>query len=153
MAQPSTTRGRYFGLKLGDGAETEAFTKTCLVNSSIGLEMSSEVAATIVKDCADDDVIPWAINDKVSSSATLSGEGTLGTADIAAFTTWLNDSATKNIELEIYATAANGEKGSLFGTFTGAAHLTQFSVSAPDGERATASVALTFSGAVTFTAE
>lgn len=152
MAQPNTTRGRFIGLLTGDGEASETFTKTCLVNSSVGLEMSKEASTTVVRDCTDNDVVPWAITDAISKSATISGEGLLDTAVIASFTTWLDQNATKNVKLEIYATAADGDVGSLVGTFAGAAHLTQFSLSAPDGERATASIALTFSGAVTYTA-
>lgn len=150
MAQPQTTRGRYFALLLGNGASPEVFTKTCMFTSSLGLELSKETASTVVRDCTDPEIVPWAIVDAVSKSATISGEGFLDQGAIATFMTWYDGVEAKNVQLEIYDTGATGGIGELTGTFSGSAHIGPMTINAPDAERSTISATLTFTGPVSY---
>lgn len=85
MAQPTTVAFAGFLVYYGDGGDPEAFTKfPCAMNTRTWSQ-SVKTTSITVPDQADEDLLVAEINTPDTSSASISGKGTVGTADVA---TW-----------------------------------------------------------------
>ena len=98
-------------------------------------------------DCADPEAVAWVLREKTNLSAAITGSGVVNTPDIGEFFDWLASPDSKNCKVVIDVPSADGGV-----VFTGAFHLTEFSVTGNRGEKMQASVSLSSDGAVTKTA-
>ena len=94
----------YFNLKVSDGQPSPTFTKTCLVNSSLGLQISKALAARVQRDCDVQNLAGWQKNSVTGLSWSLSGEGLLPTDLVEDAFNWSKDTKAREIQLEIYET-------------------------------------------------
>ncbi len=140
-------RGTKLLIKVGNAASPEAFSVYCTVNAQRGIQFTAAMQEDAIPDCTDPDLPAWLTRDKVSMGATVTGGGILNTTDLSAFFTWFTSKSTKNVQIWVDVSNANGG-----GYWSGAFHLTEFN---PTGEpRATIQCTLTLvsDGVITWTA-
>lgn len=140
MAAVDVVNGEQILIQVGDGQATEAFTHPCLINTERGIQFSAETTSTPVPDCADPSAPAWNVTEKSSLGCTITGSGLLDVASIEEYDAWFNSKDTKNVKAKVNKTGGS--------TWTGAFHLTEFSVSGNRKEKATCSITLVSSGAV-----
>lgn len=144
MAQAKTASGvRQLLIKVGDGADPEAFTHPCTINSQRGLQLTADTNDVVVPDCADPDLMAWVEREKVSLSGAITGEGTLNTPDLDLFWEWFESPDPKNVMVVVDVDAADGGR-----IFTGPFLLTAFELAGEPGNKAQASITLQSSGAI-----
>ena len=142
MTQVETFNGSKILIKIGDGADPEAFVHPCLINSSRSIQGSASTVDSVVPDCDDPDAPAWTEREKDALSYTITGEGLMHRADLAAYLAWLKSKDTKNIE----AVLADGLSGAQ--VLTGAFHLTECQFSGARKEKVTVSITLVSDGVV-----
>lgn len=143
MAQATTVRGSKLLVKLGDGTTPEQFIHNCTINNQRGIQLSANTNDTNVPDCDDPDLMAWVEREKVSLSASVTGEGTLNAPDVDIFWDWFTDADARNAKIVLDIPGASGGR-----IFTGAWHCTGFEVSGTRGEKVTCSITLQSSGIV-----
>jgi predicted secreted protein len=144
MAAVKHTRGVKLLLKVGDGAEPEVFAQYCSINAERGITFTATTNDVDIPDCEDPDLLAWVVREKASLSVSVTGSGTLNTPDVEDFFAWFNSPDAKNCKIIVDVAAADGGV-----TFTGAFHLTEFSLTGNRGEKMQASVSLASDGAIT----
>lgn len=141
MAEVDVFNGSKILIRIGDGATpTEAFAHPCLINSSRSVQESATTVDSVVPDCADPDAPAWTQREKDALSVTITGEGLVNKADVAAYQAWLRQAANKNVQYTVDDNTTNMQ---------GAFHLTEFQVSGERKEKAQVSITLVSDGAVT----
>lgn len=142
MAQGISASGRKMLIKLGDGAGPEVFTAPCAMTSR-GLNRTKEVNSSTSPDCDDLDAIPWTEQEVLSRSWAVSGSGKIQKAFIATWDAFFDQDEAKNIQVDITFSDATVRR------YSGAAHLTEFSIIGEDGDKVTYDVTITGDGALT----
>jgi TP901-1 family phage major tail protein len=144
MAQATTLPFSAFKVML-ETATPNTFAAPCgLTERSV--TFSKETNDTTSIDCEDEDKPAYVDRDVVSLSVTISGEGVMARESLPLWWSAFETTDPVNVRIEVSGTAAQGG-----GYWSGAFHLTSFEPGATRGERATVSVELQSSGAVTWT--
>lgn len=142
MALVDVVNGEKLLILVGDGATpTEAFDHPCLINTERGISFSSSLTQEAIPDCANPNDPAWLVAEKDGLSATINGAGMLDVASVEMFDAWFRSDDTKNIKVKIDKTGGS--------TWTGAFHLSEWSVTGARKSKATASLTLVSSGVVT----
>lgn len=148
MAAVPRVTGSKLLIQIGNGGTpTETFAHDCLINTSRGIQFTSDTQDFVMPDCTNPDDPSWKEVTKDGLQATVTGEGMLYAASVQSWFNWWKGSATKNCRVMLNLTGANGG-----GYWSGAFHLTSFEIKG-DGNKdtAVASVSLVSSGALTWT--
>jgi predicted secreted protein len=142
MAYPTTHKGQKVALQLGDGATpTENFTTVCGITTK-GLQRTKQTTDTVVWDCTDPDADPIIERDVMAGDWTMTGSGQAVLAHL------------EDIE-DAYDTPANwrivffGTGTTVVRSYTGQAIMTDLTLGAVNGERASISLTLAGSGTLT----
>lgn len=115
---------RKFSILLGDGATpTEVFLVACSFASEKGITFTRTFQETQLIDCAAPDNESWTERAGDSKSASLTGSGTLDTASLSVWRTWMDGSSKKNVRVVVDELLAAGG-----GWWAGAFVLESFSV-------------------------
>lgn len=144
MAQVKHAKGVKLVLKVGDGADPEVFTAKCSINAERGITFTAGTNDQDIPDCADPEKLAWVAREKTNLSATFTGSGVVNTPDVEGFFDWLADSDPKNAKVIVDVPSADGGV-----VFSGAWHLTEFSVTGNRGEKMQCSISLASDGEVT----
>lgn len=144
MAEVKHARGVKLLIKVGDGETVEAFDIFCTINAERGITFTAGTNDQEVIDCADLEAIAWVLREKTNLSAAVTGSGMVNTPDVAAFYDWLVSPDSKNCKVIVDVPSADGGV-----IFSGAFHLTEFSITGNRGEKMQASVSLSSDGAIT----
>lgn len=143
MAYPTTHKGQKVALQRGDGADPEAFATICGITTK-GLQRTRQTTDTTVWDCTDPDLPPIIERDILNGDWTLTGSGQ------AVLT------ALDNLEADYEDGEAHTYRLVFFGTgttvvrsYTGAVIITDLTIGAVNGERASISLTLAGSGELT----
>ena len=95
-------------VKVGDGAVPEVFTHPCLINTTRGVNFTSNDTTTEVADC-DNPQNPSKVVRKIRSiDFAVSGAGKLHKTDALAYINWWNSGIAKNVQIVQNDTGANG---------------------------------------------
>jgi len=95
-------------IKVGDGAVPENFAHPCLINTTRGINFTSNDTTTEVADC-DNPQNPSKVVRKIRSvDFTVPGAGKLHKTDALTFINWWNSAQAKNVQLVQNDTGANG---------------------------------------------
>lgn len=143
MAKPATLLGTQLFIKVGDEASPEVFTHPCLINSTRGVDFTVNGNKIEVPDCTNPDDPAWMEFVKQSIECAISGAGVMDNveATIATYFTWLSGSASKNVQVWV----------GTIGYWSGAFHLTKFSVSGDRGKKIDVAISLDSDGVITWT--
>lgn len=144
MAAVKHTRGTKLLLKVGNGASPEVFSQYCSINAERGLTFTAGTNDVDIPDCDDPDLLAWVVREKANLSVSVTGSGTLNTPDVQDFFDWFQSPDAKTCKLIVDISAADGGV-----TFTGAFHLTEFSLTGNRGEKMQASISLASDGPIT----
>lgn len=143
MTDVKHTRGVKVLLKIGNGADPEVFAQSCSINAERGITFTAGTNDTEVINCEDPEQLAWILREKTNLSCSINGAGLLNTPDVADYFEWLESPDPRNCKLVIDVPAADGGV-----VFSGAYHLTEFSITGNRGEKAQASVALQSDGRI-----
>jgi len=141
MAQVDVVNGEKLLIMIGDGASPEVFSHPCLINTDRGISFSSSLTQELIPDCDSPEDPAWQSAEKDGLSANINGAGMLDVASIEEFYDWFTSPDTKNVKVKVDKTGGS--------TWTGAFHLTEFSISGTRKSKATASLTLVSDGEVT----
>lgn len=144
MAEVKHARGVKLLLKVGDGAEPEVFATFCSINAERGITFTAATNDQEIVDCENPDAIAWMVREKSNLSASITGSGVLDTGDVQEFYDWLTGDASRNVKVVVDVPSADGGV-----VFTGAFHLTEFTITGNRGEKMQASISLSSDGAIT----
>lgn len=144
MAAVKHARGVKLLIKVGDGASPEVFSTPCSINAERGITFTAGSSDQDIPDCSNPDAIAWVVREKTNLSASITGSGVLDTSDVQDFYDWLKSEDPKNIKVIVDVPSSDGGV-----IFTGAFHLTEFSITGNRGEKMQASISLTSSGEIT----
>lgn len=108
MAKLKGMNGAKLVIKFGDGLTPEIFTAKCIINTSRGIAFNSNVIETQVPDCDNLEAPTFIEIDIDGLSATITGNGTCNTPDIAFFRQWWLSGAAKNIQVAMAVDLADG---------------------------------------------
>jgi len=84
------------------------------------------------------------VREKVNLSVSVTGSGTLNTPDVQEFVDWFESPEPRNCKIVVDVPSADGGV-----IFTGAFHLTEFTLTGNRGEKMQTSVSLNSDGAIT----
>nr|WP_312991054.1 phage tail tube protein [Brevundimonas diminuta] len=143
MAAVKHARGVKLLIKVGDGASPEVFSTPCSINAERGITFTAGANDQDIPDCTNPDAIAWVVREKTNLSASITGSGVLDTEDAEFFFDWLKSEDPKNVKVIVDVPASDGGV-----IFTGAFHLTEFSITGNRGEKMQASVSLSSSGEI-----
>lgn len=142
MALVDVVNGEKLLILVGDGATpTEVFDHPCLINTDRGISFASSLTQELIPDCDNPDDPAWMTAEKDGLSATVNGAGMLDVASIETFDDWFRSGDTKNVKVKVDKTGGS--------TWTGAFHLSEWSISGTRKSKATVSLTLVSSGVVT----
>lgn len=145
MAEVKHARGVKLLIKVGDGATpTEVFETYCTINAERGITFTAGTNDQDIPDCENPDAIAWVVREKTNLSASITGSGVLDTGDVQDFFDWKTSPDPRNVKVIVDVPAGDGGV-----TFTGAFHLTEFSITGNRGDKMQASISLSSSGAIT----
>lgn len=144
MAAVKHARGVKLLIKVGDGATPEVFSTPCSINAERGITFSAGANDQDIPDCSNPDAIAWVVREKTNLSASITGSGVLDTEDAEFFYDWLKSEDPKNVKVIVDVPA---EAGGII--FTGAFHLTEFSITGNRAEKMQVSISLSSSGEIT----
>lgn len=143
MSYPTTHKGQKIALQLGDGADPETFTTVCGLTTK-GLQRTNRTSDTEVWDCTDPDAQPQIERDILAGDWTMNGSGQAVLAELdrieAAY------EAAANWRMVFFGTGTT-----IVRSYTGEAVMTDLTIGAVNGQRA--SVSLTLSGSGTLAQE
>lgn len=142
MAQGVTASGRKMLIKLGNGATPEVFAAPCAMTSR-GLSRTKTVNASNTPDCATPDAIQWDDQEATGRSWSVSGSGKLLKDNVATWDAFFLDDDGGNIQVDIVFADGGIRR------YTGAGHLTEFSLTGEDGDKVTYDITITGSGPLT----
>lgn len=146
MTAVKSMNGTKLLVQIGDGASPEVFTHDCLINTERSVQFSSDTNQTVIPDCDNPDAPGWKETMVDGLSASVTGAGMLHTASVADWFAWFASGAPKNVRIKNDVSAANGG-----GYWSGAFLLTAFEETGARNDKATVSVTLTSTGAITWT--
>lgn len=141
MAGPSTFQGEELLVQISDGASPEVYSHRCIINTTRAFSRSAQTTQEVVPDCTDPSLPGWVETEVDGLSATITGEGMVDIASLEFFDDWFEAGETKNVKVKVNKSGGR--------TYTGAYKLTQFDMSGTRKSKATASITLVSTGAVT----
>lgn len=141
MAGPSTFAGEELLIQIGDGESPEVFSHRCIINTNRGFSRSAQTTQEVVPDCDNPSDPAWVVTEVDGLSATISGEGMIDLTSLEFFDDWFEAGESKNVKVRINKTGGR--------TYTGAYKLTQFDMNGVRKQKATGSITLVSTGAVT----
>lgn len=138
----STIKGAELLVQVGDGATPEVFAHRCSINTSRGIQWSSNQVTTPVVDCDNPADPAWMETDIDGLSCTIDGAGRVDVGDEAFWDDWFVSGEAKNVKFKMNKTGAS--------VWTGAFKLASWGMSAGDRlEKAESTISLVSTGAVT----
>lgn len=137
MTKPTTVAGRLLLIQLGDGATPEVFAAPCGLKTK-AMNGSANATETTVYDCDDPMAPAWIERDINTLSHEITGSGVLAQGSVATWDDWFTSGEAKNVKVAITGTG--------WFTWTGAARLTAFNVSAPEEGKAEVEVTIQSDG-------
>lgn len=145
MAQVKSFKFGETMILIGDGATPEVFAAPCGLNE-MTMTMTADTAETILPDCANPDDPAWKVTDVSALQMTLSGTGVLDKDARVTWEDWMMSGAEVNVRWMYDVLLADGG-----GYYQAPAILTNITVTATRGQRATVDVSITLNGKPTFT--
>lgn len=139
MAQGVTASGRKMLIKLGNGGTPEVFDAPCAMTSR-GLSRTMAANASTNPDCAAPDAVPWDEQEPSSRSWSVSGSGKVLKQHVATWDAYFLQDAPKNLQVDVVFSDGAIRR------YTGAALLTEFSITGEDGDKVVYEVTLTGHG-------
>jgi hypothetical protein len=146
MAQPDIIRGTYFVLGAGDGGSPETFTALCGITTR-NFTHAHATSDQYTRDCAAPEDVPVRNLIVTGESWSLAGNGVLNRANLETIQA-LDDGKTHN--WRYYFTEPAGDL-IYQGFYEGPAIMTNFQITADDGNFAQISLSLENDGAWAFT--
>lgn len=141
MAAPAVLDTRQILVKIGDGASTEVFTQTCVLNLNRAIAFSTSTTEEEVFDCTDATALAITHVIKKGARLQVSGGGKAHKTTMLTMAQWVLDDAAKNVQIEI------GGTGGL--RIECAMHLTEFTPAEGEvGAYASGSMTLVSTGAI-----
>jgi hypothetical protein len=140
MSYPTTIKGQKWGLRLGDGASPEVFTTVCGITTK-GLQRTRAVNESQNWDCDDPDALPLTEREMAAGDWTISGSGQAVAAELDRLEDAFDTAA--NWQLVLMGTGAT-----IVRSYTGNAIMTDLTLGAVNGEKATISLTLSGNGAL-----
>lgn len=144
MAAVKHARGVKLLIKVATEAAPTVFTAYCSINAERGITFTAGTNDQEIVDCENPDAIAWMVREKSNLSAAITGSGVLDTGDVQDFYDWLTGEGPRNVKVIVDVPALDGGV-----IFTGAFHLTEFSITGNRGEKMQASISLSSDGAIT----
>ncbi|MDF2809505.1 MAG: hypothetical protein K0S56_536 [Microvirga sp.] len=147
MAAPTTLRFGAGAFYIGDGAETEVFTKICgFTEASLAIEKESN--DTTVPDCDDPDAAAWTERDVVALSWSMSFSGVLAKEALPLLEAETLQSAPTNVRFDL--AGAGVGVGTPNKRYAGRAHI-RHTITAARGEKWQVEVTVEGDGAISAT--
>lgn len=146
MTASNTIRGTKLLIKIGDGGSPEVFAHPCSFAGQRSMQLQAQTNDVTVPDCDLPDQLAWVEREKVSVSATISGEGVLNAEDQDIFFDFVTDEDPRNVKT--YTDVAGSAGGRIY---AGSYHCTQFEISGTRGEKITANIQMQSTGVITKT--
>lgn len=140
-------RGVQMLLKVGDGASPETFAHYCSINAEREFALEANVNENVTIDCDNPDNPGWVDREVESKSGQVTGAGLLNGPDYAEFFEWFDSCETRNVQIVLNVSAANGG-----GEAEGAFLLTNLTKTGNRGEKVQVSITLQSSGPIEYTA-
>ena len=140
MARATAISFAKFRVLLGDGAVAEVFTAPCGFNQR-SLSRTKGTNEIDIPDCADEDAPAWVGREVKSLDWAVSGEGVLAEESVAAWESFFDSTASRNVRVEI---EFPGSVGTL--TKEGACHLAKFELTGERGNKVMCSIELVGDG-------
>lgn len=137
MADLGIIEGEKLLVKIGDGGAPETFTHPCLINTTRGIAMTTNVTETEVPDCNDPSIPAKIVRKAKSVDFTVTGAGKVHKTDVLAYINWLASGLAKNAQLVQNETGANGGW-----TGTGTLILKDFAITGDRGDYQEVSITL-----------
>jgi predicted secreted protein len=141
MSYPTTVKGTKVALQLGDGAEPEVFTTVCGINTK-GLQRTRAVNDTILYDCTDPDAIPVTEREEGATDWSVTGAGQAVVAELDRIEDAYD--TPKNWRIVFFGTGTTVVR-----SYTGNAIMTDLTLGANNGEKASISLTLSGNGPLT----
>jgi hypothetical protein len=108
MADVGIIEGEKLLIKIGDGADPEVFTHSCLINTTRGIKATTNVTETEVANCTDQSQPAKIVRKAKSIDFTVDGAGKTDKTSVYAFILWWQSGAAKNCKIVQNDTGANG---------------------------------------------
>lgn len=147
MADVETIGFSQVTISLGDGADPEVFTKSCMLNMERSLEFTTNSEEDQLPDCDDDEKPVQVVRQPLSKDMQVSGMGKVSAGtDPGAYADWIDwwdTGEKKNVEVKT-GDDSNGGK-----VFTFPAILQTFSVTAQRARYVEANITIVPAGKVT----
>lgn len=141
-----TLNGEKLLIQIGDGADPEAFTHDCLINTERGIAFSADTQEFLIPNCLAPEDPAWKEVTKDGLSAAVNGAGMLHTTSIETWFNWFTSSDTKTCRIKVDVAGADGG-----GYWQGEFHLTNFEVTGTRKQKSTSTITLASSGPITWT--
>lgn len=132
MAAASTFSAGKFLLLIGDGGGSEVFAEPCAILTA-EMTLSKETTDVVIPDCADPDAVGWTQRDATALSASISGEGLATATGVAALDAIAIATASRNMRFQLIGGGSGG--GTPDRRYSGAFHLTSFTLGRQRGEK------------------
>ncbi len=141
-----TLNGEQLLIQIGDGASPETFAHDCLINTERGIAFAADMQEFVIPNCLTPEDPAWKETTKDGLSASINGAGMVHTSSVESFFNWYTSKNTKNVRVNVNVAGSDGG-----GYWSGAFHLSAFEITGTRKEKATVSITLVSSGAVTWT--
>lgn len=144
MTKPTTLRGSLMLLQIGDGASPETFDSPCGLTAK-SFSRTSTVNDVTVPDCDDPDAPAWVERVKDALAGTVSGSGILAKEYLAAYEAFLASLDPRNVKITLDYASGPIE-------YTGAFHLTTFTITGERGSNVNVELELQSHGEIIYDA-
>jgi hypothetical protein len=129
MTDVAIVAGEQLLIQIGDGADPETFTHSCLINTSRDITFKTNMTETEVANCSDQTQPAKIVRKAKSIDFTVSGAGKTDATSLFALIQWWNSAAPKNCKIvQNLSGAAGGWTG------TGQLILSQFKTGGDRGD-------------------
>lgn len=108
MADVGIIEGEKLLIKVGDGGAPEVFTHPCLINTTRGFSLKTNMTETEVADCADQSLPAKIVRKAKSIDFEVSGAGKVDKTSVLAYVQWWKSAVAKNVEITQDVTGAEG---------------------------------------------
>lgn len=143
MAYPTTIKGQKVALQRGNGADPEQFFTVCGITTK-GLQRTRQTTDTVVWDCTDPDANPLVERDILNGDWTMTGSGQAVIDALDDIEEDYDSGLATNYRIVFF-----GSGTTVVRSYTGAAIITDLTLGAVNGERASISLTLAGSGELT----
>lgn len=129
MTDVAIVAGEQLLIQIGDGADPENFTHSCLINTTRDITFKTNLTETEVANCSDQSQPAKIVRKAKSIDFTVSGAGKTDSTSVLDFINWWNSAAPKNCKIvQNLSGAAGGWTG------TGQLILSQFKTGGARGD-------------------